>query len=183
MERLNRVHRRVNRRVILAVAGWLAAALVATAVGVAAVSLLGEGISDSATRPLSADEVRRALARSTPAPTPSPTGSAARPPAAGPARSFSTAGGTVIAGCAGDQATLSSWSPAQGFHSEDVARGPAPTASLTFESDEEEIHVAVDCASGRPQLRTEADDGHRGRGRGGGNSGSGGDGDGGSGPG
>jgi hypothetical protein len=170
---------RVNRRMVLAVAGWLAAALVATAVGVAAVSLLGEGISDSAARPLSQDEVRRALARSTPG----PTGPATPSAGTGPARSFTTAGGTVVARCAGAQATLVYWTPAQGFHAEDVVRGPAPTASLKFESDDGEIRVGIDCASGTPRLRTESEDkdnrddddggSNRGRGGGGGNSGPG----------
>lgn len=173
MDRLNRV----NRRWALAVAGWLAAALAATAVGVAAVSLLGEGISDSASRPLSADEVRRELARTTPL----PTDSATRPPGAGPPQVFNTAGGTVVAGCVGTRATLDSWSPAQGFHSEDEERGPAPIASLKFESDEDELQVEIDCASGQPRLRTATDDGHRGGDDD--NSGSGGGGGGGRGPG
>ncbi|HEY7484996.1 MAG TPA: hypothetical protein VH912_11100 [Streptosporangiaceae bacterium] len=159
----------MNRPVLLAVAGWLAAALVATGVGVAAVSLLGEGISDSTARPLSPAEVRRELDRSPePAETPSGKETPTPPLGAGPMKPFDTEGGTVVARCAGTKAILSSWSPAQGFHAEDVVRGPASTASLTFESDEDEFLVTVTCASGTPQARTQADDrgggGHRGEG-------------------
>ncbi|HEX6468383.1 MAG TPA: hypothetical protein VF069_04755 [Streptosporangiaceae bacterium] len=161
----------MNRRVFLALAGWAAGACVATGVGVTAVSLLGEGISDSAARPLSSADVRRALdqpaeASESPAGTSTPAPPSTARPAAGQSRVLDTAGGTVVAGCAGDQATLTSWSPAQGFHGEVVERGPAPVVSVKFESSGTEILVTVDCASGVPQAHTRTDDRghHRGKG-------------------
>jgi hypothetical protein len=167
----------MNRRILLAFAGWAAAACVATGVGVAAVSLLGEGISDSAARPLSSADVRRALDRSpeaseppagtsTTAPSPAASPPSTAPPAAGRTRVLNTAGGTVVARCAGGQATLMSWSPAQGFRGEEDERGPAPVASVRFESSGTEIRIAVDCASGVPQAHTRTDDRGRHHGRG-----------------
>jgi hypothetical protein len=160
--------------------GWLAAALVATGVGVAAVSLLGEGISDSITRPLSSAEVRRELARSSPAPTgtpavtPTPAPSASpSESAAGPAQLLDTAGGTVVARCVGTQVELTSWSPAQGFRGEGGERGPASTVSVKFESDSREYFVTVDCVSGKPRAHTQADDRRGGGGGGGGHRGKG----------
>ncbi|MEU9830020.1 hypothetical protein AB0D67_00635 [Streptosporangium sp. NPDC048047] len=81
----------MSRRIPLAAAaGWLITAVIATGAGVTVIGVLGEPLADSAGRPLSAREVREALARATPAAVPSD----AMPPAADPAPS----GGPTAAG-------------------------------------------------------------------------------------
>ncbi|MGH3389201.1 MAG: hypothetical protein ACRDOO_10025, partial [Actinomadura sp.] len=74
----------MTRRVLLGMAGWLAVAAAATAGTVAAIGILGDGITGSAAHPLDPDEVQRALAepRSTATGTP-PTTPAGTPPPAG----------------------------------------------------------------------------------------------------
>jgi hypothetical protein len=154
----------VTRRMLFAIVGWLAAALVATIIGVRAVSLLNEGITDSMARPLTSAEAQRALDRSTQAPAETSEDPDPATPSlpAGPTQLFKTAGGTVVARCAGNQVILSSWSPAQGFRGENGKRGPAPSVSLKFESDEAEISVTVECTSGTPQVHTQSDNpGHQ----------------------
>lgn len=79
----------MTRRTLLAVAGWLAAALVAIVIGVAAIRLVGESITGTPGGVLTQEEVAAALA----APTPDgPTAGAATP-------------GTVAPGTAGPGAT------------------------------------------------------------------------------
>ncbi|GGP80226.1 hypothetical protein [Streptosporangium pseudovulgare] len=78
----------MSRRIPLAAAaGWLITAAIATGAGVTVIGVLGEPLADSAGRPLSAREVREALARATPAADVTAAGSApsADPTAAGPA--------------------------------------------------------------------------------------------------
>lgn len=167
----------MNRHVILGVAGWLTVAAAATGAGIAAVSVLEDGITGSKVRPLDDDAVRRALS-SGPATTPSPT-PVTTAPAGGEPRVLGTGGGTVTARCDGGQATLVAWTPAQGYRADEVDRGPAATPSLSFTSASREYHVTVHCAGGIPAVRSASDDRHggggedddgghgRGRGRGG----------------
>ncbi|MGV9597264.1 hypothetical protein ACWDR1_11400 [Streptosporangium sandarakinum] len=83
----------MSRRIPLAAAaGWLITAIIATGAGVTVIGVLGEPLADSAGRPLSAREVREALARATPAADataagPSPS---ADPTAAGPVSTTAT---------------------------------------------------------------------------------------------
>ncbi|MEQ7128588.1 hypothetical protein ABN034_29190 [Actinopolymorpha sp. B11F2] len=165
-----------RRRVLLGVLGWLAVAAVAVTVGVLAISLLGRGLTDGTSQPLSSDAVARALAKasaeatsgsSSPGPeantsptttgTPPPT-----PPAGGEAGGSTPAvtnipsrGGTVIARCDGDQAYLTSWSPHPDFETEEAERGPDSTASVEFEGDDVKVKVMVTCVNGRPKAETE----------------------------
>ncbi|GAB2461612.1 hypothetical protein GCM10027187_32010 [Streptosporangium sandarakinum] len=77
----------MSRRIPLAAAaGWLITAAIATGAGVTVIGVLGEPLADSAGRPLSAREVREALARATPA----ADVTAAGPTAAGPASTGAT---------------------------------------------------------------------------------------------
>jgi hypothetical protein len=136
--------RPISAGYVLGVAGWLVAAAVAIAVGVVAVRAIGSGIAGDTTRPLSDQQVRRALATATPVPTSSAAGTGG-----GPVTALSTAGGDLTVRCAGDQATLLSWTPAQGYRADDVERGPSDDdAGLKFESDRREIKVKLTCAHG-----------------------------------
>lgn len=162
-------------RGLVAVLGWAVAVSSATAVSVAAVDLLGEGITGRSVQPLSPAEVERALdqATATPpggntaSPSESPSGSPSASPGAsgGVTRVLAVGGGTVVASCARGQVTIRSWSPNQHFTADLKDRGPDRTASIEFESDDEEYEVDVSCDdSGAPVAQTAADDGHRGRG-------------------
>lgn len=144
---------------MLAVAGWFAAAAVATTVGVVAVSAIGTDIVGETARPLTHDEVTRALATAEPAETASPTtpaASASRLP--GGSKVLGTPGGTVVARCANGLVTLVSWSPGQGYRSDDVHAGSDHEASLKFESDRREVRVRVDCRGGVPTAHIRSED-------------------------
>jgi hypothetical protein len=60
----------------------------------------------------------------------------------------------VTAQCIGYLAYLVSWSPAPGYRVDDVRRGPAVEALVTFVmfSTRQETTVAVRCVSGVPRL-------------------------------
>jgi hypothetical protein len=79
-----------------------------------------------------------------------------RPSAPAPA-SFVSSGGTVYAACVSGQATLASWSPAQGYLIDGYSRGPATSAWVKFKSSGSEVTVTVICAGGQPRFSTAAD--------------------------
>jgi hypothetical protein len=155
----------VNSRLVLAVAGWLLAAALATGTGVAVLGLLGRPLTGPAERPMTAEEIRLALARDTPGPPSSastPAGAApvdpsgGETPSAAPAtgrRLVSTAAGSLIARCDGGLVRLQSWTPAQGFEVDDVDPGPDDRARVKFESDEDRLEIEVRCAGGVPVPR------------------------------
>lgn len=58
--------------------------------------------------------------------------------------------GSVLAVCQASGAYLQIWSPDQGFRADDVHRGPAPVASVTFERLGSEVILRVSCVSGTP---------------------------------
>lgn len=147
--------------------GWLLAAGITAAVGTAALDLVGAGILGSQNHPLSQQDVAQALAAASTGAQPSPTTSrvsATTPPATASTlpvpRGLNTPGGSIVAQCAGGQVTLLSWSPAQGFRTDDVARGPAVTASIKFKNGNSETRVAVTCLNGEPHAESVADDHH-----------------------
>ncbi|WP_020498592.1 hypothetical protein [Sciscionella marina] len=145
-------------RTVLAVAGWACAAAAATAVGIASVTAIGSGIAESTQRPLNGQQVAAALASpvpSTPPAQPSTPGSSGAP---GPANKvLATAGGSVVAACSAGKAQLISWTPRQGYRTDDIDRGPDRTAKIEFESEDSEITVRVDCANGSPTAHTTVD--------------------------
>jgi hypothetical protein len=152
----------MNRRQLLVIAGWLATALVATVAGVALIGRLGESLSGPSGDVLSAGQVRQALATITTASpayaTPPAAPSTTRPaPDAtvtpGPSsrtKLITTRGGVVMASCHGDQVTLHSWSPAQGYEVDDVDPGPDDEAEVIFESDDSETEIKVHCTPAGP---------------------------------
>ncbi|MFY1686786.1 septum formation initiator [Plantactinospora sp. WMMB782] len=176
----------MRRRTLLAVAGWLLAALVATGTGLAAVQVIGAGLTGPAGEVRSPDEVARALAdtpppggpgavppggpalpdgtvgapdgttSSSPAPSGGPVGVSPAPSggpptvADGSRRLVVTPGGTVLAECTGQRVWLASWTPAQGYRTGEVERGPDDDAEVTFHGSGGRIEVEVECAAGRP---------------------------------
>lgn len=145
----------MNARLILGIIGWLLVTALATGAGVAVIGLVGGPLAAPTWQPMTAEEIRLALARATPAPTRTSTSSpAVRREGAG-ARLIPTAGGNVIARCDGGQVRLLSWTPAQRFEADDVDPGPDDRARITFESDEPETEVEIEvrCAGDVPTPR------------------------------
>lgn len=154
--------RRFPTRSVLAVASWFAAAAVATTVGVVAVSAIGTDIVGETARPLTHDQVTHALATAEPMETPSVTPSASATHLPGGSKVLGTPGGTVVARCENGLVTLVSWSPKEGYRSDDVQAGTAREASLKFESDHREVRVRVDCRGGVPTAHVSGEDRHGG---------------------
>jgi serine/threonine-protein kinase len=127
---------------------WAVAAVAVTSTSVAVLGLLGTGITGTSARVLSQDEVRAALSTATPR----AAGAPVVPPArTGQEKLVRSAGGTVIASCDGDEVTLRSWSPAQGYSVDGVEPGPADEASVEFEpNDGEDVELTITCAGGLP---------------------------------
>lgn len=156
----------MSRRTVIAVAGWLAAAVAATLIGVAAIGLIGESITGTPGGVLSEREVLAALdslpppaspspspTAAGPAPTASPTPSASASASPSPAdrRSFAVAGGTAVAACAADgRAELVTWSAAQGWSIAKVERGPAREVRVEFEGAGGNSELRIRCSGGVP---------------------------------
>lgn len=145
-------------RSLLAIGGWLIAAAAATAIGLAATGAAGTSITGTTPAPLSEQQVDRALAASSPAPSARPSATPSTAPD-GVTRALDTRGGTLIARCQNGQATLVSWSPAQGYDTEDIRPGPALAAAITFETHGTAVQVQVACTAGIPtaHITTSAD--------------------------
>jgi hypothetical protein len=145
----------MRSRTLLAVAGWLAAAVVATVVGVAALRLVGESIAGTPGGVLSQEEVERRLASATPATTApttpvSPSAPRSSTGTSHPRKVFKARGGSAVAECDGTAARLVSWSPAQGFGTHEVEAGPAGEAEVDFRGAAGRSKIKVRCAGGQP---------------------------------
>jgi hypothetical protein len=75
---------------------------------------------------------------------------------------LTSAGGEVVASCQPAGAYLISWSPLQGYEVDDVTRGPAVTARVTFSSvavssTAREVTMLVSCSAGVPWAREVSD--------------------------
>ncbi|GAB2568981.1 hypothetical protein Aab01nite_08290 [Paractinoplanes abujensis] len=150
-------------RSLVAGAGWVAAALVATVAGLGGIRLVGDSLTGSNGGVLSQEDVSRALAAATPAPataspaspTPAPAPSS-RPPAL---TSFRSAGGVALAGCRGNLAYLERWSPDPGYEVRDVDEGPDDEADVRFENSERHVDLRITCSGGVPSAREHANHG------------------------
>lgn len=132
------------------------------AVGLVALSLVGEGLTEAAAMPPGFDThaVAAPAVRSpelTGTITAQPTAPSTQAPIAAERR-LTTEGGYVVARCESAQAYLVYWSPAQGYRAEDVQRGPTETASLHFTGASREIEVKITCLAGEPRLSVEEED-------------------------
>jgi hypothetical protein len=63
---------------------------------------------------------------------------------------LTSAGGEVVASCQAAGAYLISWSPLQGYEADDVNRGPAAAARVTFVSTTQRVTMVVSCSAGVP---------------------------------
>lgn len=77
-------------------------------------------------------------------PTPSPSGSSAD------GTLLESADGSVMAECVPAGTYLLYWSPDQGFQADDVHRGPATAASVTFRGAGNSVLMHVTCKAGTP---------------------------------
>ncbi len=146
----------MSRRTLLAAAGWLAAAVVATLVGLGALRLVGESIAGTPGGVLSQEQVGRdlsAIPESAPAtasvaPTPTPSASASSSSPPGAQKVARAQGGSVVAECRGGLASLVSWAPAPGFGEHEVDAGPATEAEVDFRGPAGRSKIKVRCDSG-----------------------------------
>ncbi|MET0233148.1 MAG: hypothetical protein ABW224_00770 [Kibdelosporangium sp.] len=141
----------MTRRIAGGLFAWLLAVAVATAVGIAAVSVIGSGIVGSGPQPLSAAEVNAQLTSTPAVPAPS-SSSIPTPTASSPAEQtkvFSLPGGTVIARCVPGGVEVVSATPAQGFQvSGDIEVDDHP--KVRFRSGRADFEVRLRCAGGVP---------------------------------
>ena len=105
-----------------------------------------------ATRPAATSPAASQAAPAPPAPSAPAAAPAAAPavPATTPSAGtvLTSLGGSVLAECRPAGAYLVSWSPVQGYQADDVARGPAATARVVFESSANTVTVTVTCPDG-----------------------------------
>ncbi|WP_327039203.1 septum formation initiator [Micromonospora maris] len=167
----------MGRRTFLAAAGWLATAVLATLIGVAAIQLVGESLTGTPGGVRSQQEVARALAEPPPvvpsanptAAPPNPSGTPTNPSGtptsapgtaspsvdAGSRRSFTSPGGSVVAECVPGGVYLVSWTPRQGYRVDDYDRGPDDDAEVTFVGPSGEHELSLRCQGGVPVLETD----------------------------
>jgi hypothetical protein len=95
-----------------------------------------------------------------PAPAPSQSTSTFTPPPSQSTPTSSSNGtplvspdGSVTADCLPGGAHLLYWTPDQGFQVDDVHRGPAPVASVTFQGAGGDMAMYVSCRNGTPVAR------------------------------
>jgi hypothetical protein len=142
------------RPVVLAAVAWAAGAATAVGVGLVALSSVGAsaltGPPDPPARLSAPDPASPTVTSTAVSPTP-PRTSSAGSGASSSDREFTSTGGTVVARCVDGQAYLVAWSPAQGYHTDSVERGPAPKAKVEFEGQGAEVELEVICVGGVPQ--------------------------------
>ncbi|MEU4482716.1 septum formation initiator [Micromonospora sp. NPDC023966] len=148
-----------RRPLLAAAAGWLATTIAATLVGLAAIQLVGVGITGTPGGVRDERDVARALASPAPvtatpaesATAATPTAATSRPPAAGGSRrTFVTDGGSAVAECGPAGVRLVSWSPAQGYRVKDADRGPDDHVEVRFVGAEGEHELRVRCRGSEP---------------------------------
>ncbi|MGA6221585.1 hypothetical protein ACPESV_14785 [Streptomyces umbrinus] len=174
-------------RTFLALAGWTAAAVAATLTGLAAVEIIGDGITGSTDgKAISLKQVERQLeaAKGSLSPDPDPDpgqsqgeGQGTATPTATPdtgtptptpsptatatavRKTFSTPGGTAIAVCEGATVRLLSWAPAQGYGVDSADPGPDDEhVDVKFEGSAGKVELRVRCVNGRPSGSWKQDD-------------------------
>ena len=148
--------RKTTRRTAVAALGWIAAAVLATLIGMGGIRLIGDSLTSTPGGVLDQQEVAKALAAE-----PSPSLPSVSPSSPGPSspstaqstgsqRAFWSAGGSVVAGCHGGQAYLVSWSPAPGYRVTQQEGGPGEHVEVRFEGSGGRSEIRVTCSGGNP---------------------------------
>ena len=150
-------------RLAAGVAAWAAAVGAALVVGLTAVGAIGAGLLGPDQQPLTPAEVDARLASAEPAASVlTPTPATPVPVESGPVESGSapeviaTAGGTVLARCAGGRPEVVSATPAQGFRVQTEEEDGGPR--VRFRAGDVRIEVNLSCTDGRPVAAIESDD-------------------------
>ena len=150
-------------RLAAGVAAWAAAVGAALVVGLTAVGAVGAGLLGPGPQPLTPAEVDARLASAEPAASVlAPTPIAPVPVEPGPVEPGSapeviaTAGGTVLARCAGGRPEVVSATPAQGFRVQTEEEDGGPR--VRFRAGDVRIEVNLSCTDGRPVAAIESDD-------------------------
>ena len=166
----------MRSRVFIGASAWLLGAVTATTGSMIAVSQLAHGLFGpqaqllGSASDLDSDSGGQPAAQSSAAmPAPSATGHAAAAPTAtasaspgnrsgaanssGSTRLLQSPDGSVMAQCVPAGAYLLYWIPSQGFQADDVNRGPAAQASVTFRGAVSSVIVQVTCQGGNPVAR------------------------------
>lgn len=134
--------------------GWLVGAISAAAVGLFALSAIELGPVNQTSVP----NIPAATAEPTEGASATPEETHKPPSSAAVERVLNSAGGNVVARCSAAGAYLVSWSPAQGYKAENVRRGPAVTAKVSFEyGGGGEYIMTVRCVNGVPQAAVTRD--------------------------
>ena len=152
-----------TRSVVASVVAWTVGASLALAVSLLALTMVSTGLTTGPFQPVIRDAGAPAN-EATPTPPPpmasdTATGDA-RTAAPAPSRasaserSLSSTGGTVVARCQTGGAYLVYWSPAPGYRVDNVIRGPAQPARVSFEGQGREVKVSVTCVNATPQATT-----------------------------
>jgi hypothetical protein len=160
--------------VLIGVTAWVLGAVAATAGSMLAVSHLAHGVLGPDAQQLTTAAVSNdlhGLPHVGPAPSPTPRARPVSPRPAGPRMSADpasagsaaagqagtllvSAAGSVMASCQAAGAYLLYWSPDQGYWADDVSRGPAAIARVSFESGEAGVVMRVSCAGSVPVAHT-----------------------------
>ncbi|WP_214408142.1 hypothetical protein [Pseudonocardia lacus] len=137
-------------RTVTGVLAWLGAVVVATGVGLAAVSAIGVSIVGADQQVLSPSDVEGRLAAagapSTAAPIAPPAPAAE--PAAAP-KAFPTDGGTVVARCVDGRVEVVTASPAQGWRIHDEAE--EDRGRVRFEAGGRRVELRLSCSGDEPR--------------------------------
>jgi len=164
----------VSSRFRVGVGAWVLGAVTATTGSMIAVGQLANGLLGTQAQQLggstSSADLDAGQASPTPALSPTPTASpsvssvaatvtpaVSATSASGAAAAGSVAptlltstDGSVLATCQSGEAYLVYWSPAQGYSADDVTRGPADEARVTFSNESGGVSMRVYCSSGTP---------------------------------
>ncbi len=164
----------MRSRILLGIGAWVLGAASATAGSLFAVDQLGQSLVAQHAKQISvamvnaelalenADRATHGATQSSPSAAPSPSASKShvrpRPAAVQPSRQahrldrqssklLTSRGGTTAASCDNGLARLLYWSPAQGFEADDVNKGPARVASVSFTDSNGGVVMRVACTS------------------------------------
>lgn len=132
--------------------GWVAAAALATLIGMGGIRLIGDSLTTTPGGVLDQQDVAKALAQPVPSSSPTPSGPAATTPPAKPSgvrKGFSSAGGSVIAGCRDGRPYLVSWAPSPGYR---VTRQETESehAEVRFEGSGGRSEIRIACSGDTP---------------------------------
>jgi hypothetical protein len=146
------------RSVVVSTAAWTIGALSSVGIGLVALSMIGTGFADRPLQPLAPNAV---VTDSPDGPTPSTDTMSGQPtPSVGGANDHTvvTRGGTVIVRCVQSGVYIVGWSPAPGYQTDDLRRGPAATVAISFESTTREVSINVSCEANtaQPTIHDEA---------------------------